>query len=193
LLCLIFLKQNLAQPPFALLFVALFCLCLITISASYAQERKLPADTTIVSTDEVTIKGQKVPYRVTTGTQSVYGDDGKVDAALYYTYYKRTDVVNGGSVFVFHGYNFSSCSKFRSSTESNGEGPYERLIIRGANMIDGTGAPMSGPVDIVIEGNKIASVHRVGYPGVLINEARRPKGATKRAGCCRYVYNARFC
>ncbi len=62
---------------------------------------------------------------------------------------------------------------------TEGEGPYERLIIRGANMIDGTGAPMSGPVDIVIEGNKIASVHRVGYPGVPINEARRPKGATQ--------------
>ncbi|MFA5670435.1 MAG: amidohydrolase, partial [Balneolaceae bacterium] len=62
---------------------------------------------------------------------------------------------------------------------AEGEGPYERLIIRGANMIDGTGAPMSGPVDIVIEGNKIASVHRVGYPGVPINEARRPKGATQ--------------
>ncbi|MFA5670163.1 MAG: amidohydrolase family protein [Balneolaceae bacterium] len=60
-----------------------------------------------------------------------------------------------------------------------GEGPHERLIIRGANMIDGTGAPMVGPVDIVIEGNKIASIHRVGYPGVPINEDRRPKGATQ--------------
>jgi len=62
---------------------------------------------------------------------------------------------------------------------TEGEGPYKRLIIRGANMIDGTGAPLIGPVDIVIEGNKIASVHRVGYPGVPINEARRPKGATE--------------
>src|SRR6056297_668864 len=62
---------------------------------------------------------------------------------------------------------------------SEGEGPYERLIIRGANMIDGTGAPMTGPVDIVIEGNKIVSVQRVGYPGVPISEDRRPDGATK--------------
>jgi imidazolonepropionase-like amidohydrolase len=56
-----------------------------------------------------------------------------------------------------------------------GEGPYERLIIRGANLIDGTGAPMLGPVDVVIEGNTIASIHRVGYPGVPINESRRPE------------------
>src|SRR5690554_6158926 len=62
---------------------------------------------------------------------------------------------------------------------TEGEGPYERLIIRGAYMIDGTGAPMTGPVDIVIEGNKITSVNSVGTPGVPIDEARRPKGATK--------------
>lgn len=55
-------------------------------------ERALPADTTITATDEVTIEGQRVPYRVTTGTQPVYGEDGKADAALHYTYYERTDV-----------------------------------------------------------------------------------------------------
>ena len=32
-----------------------------------------------------------------------------------------------------------------------GEGPFARLIIRGATLIDGTGAPPIGPVDIVIE------------------------------------------
>src|SRR5690606_27361693 len=35
-----------------------------------------------------------------------------------------------------------------------GAGPFKRLIIRGATMIDGTGAPPMGPVDIVIEGNR---------------------------------------
>lgn len=62
---------------------------------------------------------------------------------------------------------------------AEGEGPYDRLIIRGANVIDGTGGPMSGPKDIVIEGNKIVEVRSVGYPGVPINEDRRPTGATK--------------
>jgi hypothetical protein len=60
-----------------------------------------------------------------------------------------------------------------------GEGPFERLIIRGATVIDGAGAPPTGPVDIVIEGNRIAEVETVGYPGVPIDEERRPTGATR--------------
>src|SRR5687767_4701957 len=36
-----------------------------------------------------------------------------------------------------------------------GEGPFPKLIIRGTTLIDGTGAPPRGPVDIVIEGNRI--------------------------------------
>ncbi|MBC8346183.1 MAG: amidohydrolase family protein [Candidatus Marinimicrobia bacterium] len=58
---------------------------------------------------------------------------------------------------------------------SEGEGPFNRLVIRGATVIDGSGAPPMGPVDIVIEGNKITAVQSVGYPGVPINEKRRPK------------------
>jgi cytosine/adenosine deaminase-related metal-dependent hydrolase len=60
-----------------------------------------------------------------------------------------------------------------------GEGPFERLIIRGATVIDGTGAPPQGPVDIVIEKNRITEIRSVGYPKVPIREAARPKGATK--------------
>jgi hypothetical protein len=58
---------------------------------------------------------------------------------------------------------------------SEGEGPFDRLIIRGATMIDGTGSPAVGPVDIVIEGNRIAQIRNVGYPGVPIDESRRPQ------------------
>ena len=50
-------------------------------------ERILPADTAITKTAEATIRGQRVPYRVTTGTQPVYGEDGKTIAALYFTFY----------------------------------------------------------------------------------------------------------
>ncbi|MGH7505800.1 MAG: amidohydrolase family protein [Longimicrobiales bacterium] len=39
-----------------------------------------------------------------------------------------------------------------------GEGPFERLIIRGGILIDGTGAPPFGPVDIVVEGNRITEI-----------------------------------
>ena len=55
-----------------------------------------------------------------------------------------------------------------------GEGPFERLIIRGATLVDGTGSPPRGPVDVVVEENKIVSIQSVGYPGVPINEDRRP-------------------
>jgi hypothetical protein len=63
--------------------------------------------------------------------------------------------------------------------DGEGGGPYERLIIRGANIIDGTGAPADGPVDIVIEGNRIVAVEGVGYPNVPIDEEGRPDGATR--------------
>ena len=55
-------------------------------------ERVLPADIAITKANEVTIRGESVPYRVTTGTQPVYGEDGATIAALHYTYYERTDV-----------------------------------------------------------------------------------------------------
>ena len=60
-----------------------------------------------------------------------------------------------------------------------GEGPFERLIIRGAYVIDGTGAPPQGPTDIVIENNKIVAVVNVGSPRVPIDERSRPGGATR--------------
>ncbi len=60
-----------------------------------------------------------------------------------------------------------------------GGGPYDRLIIRGATMIDGTGAPPRGPVDIVVEGNRIAEIRSVGFPGVPIPDRGRPQGATR--------------
>ena len=60
-----------------------------------------------------------------------------------------------------------------------GEGPFTRLIIRGATVIDGTGAPPIGPADIVIEKNRIVEVRSVGFPKVPIREAGRPKDAVK--------------
>ncbi|WP_035464617.1 amidohydrolase family protein [Algoriphagus vanfongensis] len=58
---------------------------------------------------------------------------------------------------------------------NEGEGPYSKLIIRGVILIDGTGAPPTGPVDIVVEKDKITRIQQVGYPGLPINDARRPK------------------
>ena len=61
------------------------------------------------------------------------------------------------------------------SNRSEGDGPYKRMVIRGATPINGTGSPPIGPVDIVIQDNRITDVRSVGYPGVPINEKRRPK------------------
>lgn len=58
---------------------------------------------------------------------------------------------------------------------AEGEGPHERLIIRGSTMIDGTGSPAVGPVDIVIVGNIISEIQTVGYPGLPIDSNRRPQ------------------
>jgi len=60
-----------------------------------------------------------------------------------------------------------------------GDGPFAKLIIRGATLIDGTGAPPRGPVDIVVEGNRITDIAGVGTPGVPIDSAKRPKGAAR--------------
>lgn len=57
---------------------------------------------------------------------------------------------------------------------AEGEGPFERLILRGAIIIDGTGAPPYGPADIVIEGQRIVEVRVVGSPRSPISPDRRP-------------------
>ena len=69
-----------------------------------------------------------------------------------------------------------------------GEGPYDRMVIRGITMIDGTGAPPRGPVDIVVEKNRIAEVRSVGAPGVPIREQGRPaKGGRELDGTGMYL------
>ena len=56
-----------------------------------------------------------------------------------------------------------------------GDGPHERLILRGLTVINGEGAPPIGPMDIVIEGDTIAEVRNVGYPGIGIRDEDRPE------------------
>lgn len=57
-----------------------------------------------------------------------------------------------------------------------GDGPYTQLIIRGVMLIDGTGAPTVGPVDIVVKQNRIVNIVSLGLPvpGVS-NDSWRPK------------------
>jgi hypothetical protein len=58
--------------------------------------------------------------------------------------------------------------------DSEGAGPFRRLVIRSAMVIDGTGTPPQGPMDIVIEGNKIVDVVNVAAPHTPIDPANRP-------------------
>jgi len=60
---------------------------------------------------------------------------------------------------------------------TRGEGPFPKLILRGGILINGEGAPPRGPVDIVIEQNKITQIVDVGYPQVPIIKDR-PKAET---------------
>jgi imidazolonepropionase-like amidohydrolase len=58
-----------------------------------------------------------------------------------------------------------------------GRGPFRTLIIRNAILIDGTGAPPQGPVDIVIENNRIRSVRGAGAPGLPQSQNRQGQNA----------------
>ncbi len=71
---------------------------------------------------------------------------------------------------------FAAGEQKSAPERAEGEGPFDRLILRGGTLIDGTGAPAIGPVDIVVEKNRITEIRRVGSPGLPIKEDRRPKG-----------------
>ena len=67
------------------------------------------------------------------------------------------------------------CAPDVAPERQRGEGPFERLILRGVIVVNGEGAPPIGPMDVVIEGDRIASIHNVGFPGVAIEEDGRPQ------------------
>ena len=72
--------------------------------------------------------------------------------------------------------NFISFAQIeKAPARAEGDGPYNRLIIRGVMLVNSTGAPPMGPVDIVVEKNRIAEIKQVGYPGVPIDPKNRPK------------------
>lgn len=56
---------------------------------------------------------------------------------------------------------------------TQGEGPYPTLIIHNANVIEGSGAPPAGPLDIMIEGNRIVSLAPSAANAALRNTASR--------------------
>jgi carboxypeptidase C (cathepsin A) len=59
-----------------------------------AQSRQIPADTLIKSRHQITVKGQRISYEATTGTQPVWDEKGKPIAAVHFTYYERQGVAD---------------------------------------------------------------------------------------------------
>jgi imidazolonepropionase-like amidohydrolase len=66
---------------------------------------------------------------------------------------------------------------------------YPQIVVRGATLIDGTGAPPQGPVDIVIENGRFARIVPVGAPGLPPKEDSRPKA---RAGAYEIDASGRY-
>ena len=62
----------------------------------------------------------------------------------------------------------------KAPEKKEGEGPWDQLIIRGVILINSTGAPPIGPMDIVVEKNRIVNIVNVGAPGVPIVASKRP-------------------
>ena len=55
-----------------------------------------------------------------------------------------------------------------------GEGPFERMILRGVIVVNGEGAPPVGPMDVLVEGNRIAQIRSLGLYRPVPEENRIP-------------------
>jgi carboxypeptidase C (cathepsin A) len=62
--------------------------------SAWAQNRLPKVDADVVTKDAVTIKGKRVPYTATAGTQPVWDETGQPIASLFYVYYERSDVTD---------------------------------------------------------------------------------------------------
>ena len=64
-----------------------------------------------------------------------------------------------------------------------GAGPFKTLTIRGVMLIDGTGAPPAGPMNITVEGNRITRISGAGTPGVQTGrQSGAPSTGSGQAG-----------
>lgn len=128
-------------------------LAMLLPAAASAQGRAPTVDDASSQNDVVTIKGQRVPYRVTTGTQPVWDEDGEPVASVFYVYYERTDVrdrssrplvisFNGGpgsaSVWMHIGYTgprFLRIDDEGYPVQPYGVGPNEHSILDVADIV----------------------------------------------------------
>ena len=64
---------------------------------------------------------------------------------------------------------------------------YARIVVRGALLVDGSGTPMAGPKDIVIENNMITDVVALDAVALSQGRARRPQGDVEIDATGKYV------
>jgi carboxypeptidase C (cathepsin A) len=150
------------------------------------QKGKLPPgslslniDSSVTTRAEVTIKGQRIPYEATAGTQPVWDDEGKPMAGVFYTYYERTDIkdrasrpllisFNGGpgtpSVWMELGY--TGPRRLNIDDEGNPlqpygvkENPYSILDVADIVYVDPVNTGYSRPVNSSIPGSKFFGVN----------------------------------
>ena len=141
--------------------------------------RSLNIDSSVTTRAEVTIKGQRIPYQATAGTQPVWDEEGKPIAGLFYTYYERTDIkdlasrplvisFNGGpgtpSVWMEIGYT----GPRRLNIDDDGnplqpygvkENPYSILDVADIVYVDPVNTGFSRPVNASIPGSKFFGVN----------------------------------
>lgn len=56
---------------------------------------------------------------------------------------------------------------------SMGEGPFQRLLLRGVTVINGEGAPPVGPLDVLVENDRIAKIASAGTPAHWLPDEKR--------------------
>ena len=83
-------------------FTLLLALC---FAFSFSQDLKIPVDTTVTTTNSITIKGKQINYKAETGFQPVWDAEGKMIASLYYTYYKRINDTKGNNRPIIYSFN----------------------------------------------------------------------------------------
>lgn len=66
-------------------------------AGTLVNSRTIVPESTVITNHQVTIKGQRIPYKATTGTLPVWDEAGKPIAGLFYTYYERSDVKDRAS------------------------------------------------------------------------------------------------
>lgn len=70
---------------------------IVTFQVNAQKTRKLPTDTTVITNHTLSVKGQQINYRATTGTQPVWDENGDPIASLFYTYYERQGIANNST------------------------------------------------------------------------------------------------